>query len=101
VCAGNAIRQEWPSWFSVARAVAQASDAEVEARQLAAQLLGRPVDDVIMAELQSGVDSHAHLPGAVHGPGALLRRLRVAKKWGKASQDAAALATILEKLYWI
>jgi hypothetical protein len=78
-----------------------ASDAEVEARQLAAELLGRPVDDGIMAELQAGVDRHAHHPGALHGPGALLRRLRVAKKWGKASQDVAAMATILEELYWI
>ena len=53
-----------------------------------------------MAELQAGVDRHAHRPGAPYGPGALLRRLRVAKNWGKASPDVAAMATILAELYW-
>jgi hypothetical protein len=33
---------------------APVSDAEVERRQLAAELLGSPVDDGIMAELQAG-----------------------------------------------
>ena len=80
---------------SIAAGASQASDAEVEARQLAAELLGRPVDDGIMAELQAGVNRHPHQPGA------LLRRLRTAKKWGRASPDVAAMATILEELYWI
>jgi hypothetical protein len=74
---------------------AMASDAEIEARQLAAELLGRAVDDSIMAELQAGVNRHPHKPGA------LLRRLRTAKNWGRASPDVAVMATILAELYWI
>ena len=52
--------------------------AEMEAQQLAAELLGRPVDASVMERLQAkGVDLHPHKPGA------LLRRLRELKKRGQ------------------
>jgi nucleoid DNA-binding protein len=77
------------------------SPQEIEARQLAAELLGRTVDDRIMAELQAGVDIHAHRPGAPHGRGALLRRLRELKKRGRHFQDVTFMAGELAGLYWI
>jgi nucleoid DNA-binding protein len=75
--------------------------AEIETRQLAAELLGRPVDDRIMAELQAGVDIHAHRPGALYGPGALLRRLRHLKNRGRRFEDATSMAWAVAELYWI
>ena len=79
----------------VAAGAAQPPDEEAEARQLAATLLGRPVDNAIMATLQAGVDRHPN------NPGALLRRLRTAKQWARASKYVAEMATILEHPYWI
>jgi hypothetical protein len=86
---------------SVSAGTAQPSAAEVEARQLAAELLGRPVDDGTMAELQAGVDIHAHRPGALYGPGALLRRLRHLKNRGRLFEDATSMAGALAELYWL
>ena len=54
--------------------------AEIAARELATELLGRPVNDWIMAELQKGVDAHPHRSGA------LLLRLRELKHRGRTFQ---------------
>ena len=54
-----------------------------------------------MAELQAGVDRHAHRPGAPHGPGALLRRLRYLKMKGLHFQDVTSMAEALAEVYWI
>jgi len=80
---------------------APASDAEVERRQLAAELLGRPVDESIMVELQAGADSNADRPGATHGPGSLLRRLRELKMKGLHFQDVTSMALAVAKHYWL
>jgi nucleoid DNA-binding protein len=84
------------------------SPAEIEAQELAAELLGRAVDASVMERLQAdGVDFRAHLPGAVL-PGALLRRLRHLKGRGRQFQDVrfmdwavAQLARAVADLYWI
>ena len=84
------------------------SPAEMEAQELAAELLGCAVDASVMERLQAdGVDFRAHLPGAV-SPGALLRRLRELKKRGRQFQDVKSmdwavtqLARAVADLYWI
>jgi hypothetical protein len=87
---------------SVSAGAAQVPDAEVEARQLASELLGRPVDAGIMAELQAGVDYvHAHHPGAPHGPDSLLCRLRGLKQRGRRFHHVTTMAWALAELYWI
>jgi hypothetical protein len=70
---------------------------EIEARQLAAELLECPVDESMMQYLQQyGVDVRPHRPGA------LLRRLRELKKRGRWFEDVGQLAWEMERhLYWI
>ena len=79
------------------------SPEEMEARQLAAELLGRPVDASVMYCLQvEGVDPHPHQPGA------LLRRLQHLKKRGRGFQTfkltdwaVAHLAQAVKDVYWL
>ena len=72
------------------------SPAEMEAQELAAELLGCPVDASVMERLQAkGVDLHPHKPGA------LLRRLRELKKRGRQFQDVTRMAWAMAELYWI
>jgi nucleoid DNA-binding protein len=70
---------------------------EIEARQLAAELLGTDaVADNVMNYLQQyGVDVHPHYPGA------LLKRLRELKKRGKQFQDVMIMAGEVAQLYWL
>jgi nucleoid DNA-binding protein len=77
------------------------SPEEIEARELAAELLGGPVDAEVMDHLQEGADIHAHRPGAPHGPGTLLRRLRELKKRGLYFQDVTSMAWAVAELYWL
>ena len=72
------------------------SPAELEARQLAAELLGQPVNDGTMADLQrNGIEIHPHLSGA------LLRRLRELKHRGRTFENVALMVYALAELYWI
>jgi len=72
------------------------SPEEIEARELAAELLGGPVDDCVMGYLQVAVvDIHPHQPGA------LLRRLQGIKQRGWQFQSVERLAGAVAELYWM
>jgi nucleoid DNA-binding protein len=69
---------------------------EIQARQLAAELLGCAVDDYDMDYLQQhGVDIHPHKPGA------LLRRLRGIKQRGWQFQSVERQAGAGAWFYWM
>jgi len=71
------------------------SPEELEARQLAAELLSQPVNDWTTAYLQETINPRRPRPGA------LLRRLRELKKRGLTFQNVTLLARALFDLHWI
>lgn len=69
---------------------------QVELRQLASALLGKPVDKAIMAKLQAAVEVHTFKPGA------LLRRLRAIQSRGlQFDNDVHSLAQEITAHYWL
>ena len=68
---------------------------QVEARQLASELLGKAADKSIMATLQQAVEVHPFMPGA------LLRRLRDIKSRGWQVGDIYSLAQRVASHYWL
>jgi nucleoid DNA-binding protein len=68
---------------------------QVEARQLASELLGRPAGKSIVTALQAAVAIHAFRPGA------LLRRLRDFRDRGWRFTDLEELAREVSKCYWL
>ena len=67
---------------------------DLEARQLASELLGKPTNKAIMARLQEAVDVHPSKPGA------LLRRLREFKSRGWHFDSVDMLARQVSAHYW-
>ena len=68
---------------------------ELEARQLASELLGKPANNAIMATLQRAVEVHPFRPGA------LLRRLRDIKSRGWHFDSVDTLARQVSAHYWL
>jgi nucleoid DNA-binding protein len=68
---------------------------EIECRQLATELLGKAVDDQIMAALQKGADFPSPKPSA------LLRRLQGVQDRGWRINSTEDLTAGLAKLYWM
>ena len=68
---------------------------QVEARQLASELLGKPADKSIMATLQQAVEVHPFKPGA------LLRRLREFKGRGWQFGGIDSLARQVTAHHWL
>jgi nucleoid DNA-binding protein len=69
---------------------------QVEALQLASELLGKPADEAIIAQLQQAAEVHPR------GPGALLRRLRDIKSRGwQFHNDVHSLARQVAAHYWL
>ena len=68
---------------------------EVEARQLASELLGKPADRAIIARLQQAVEVHPFKQGA------LLRRLREFKSRGWRFDCVTSLAHEVASYYWL
>ena len=68
---------------------------QLEARQLASELLGKAADKSIMATLQRAVEVHPFKPGA------LLRRLREFKGRGWRFGGVTSLAHQVTAYYWL
>ena len=68
---------------------------QVEVRQLASALLGKPADQAILATLQRAVEVHPHKPGA------LLRRLREIRVRRWPFGDVHSLAGEVSAHYWL
>jgi nucleoid DNA-binding protein len=71
------------------------SPEQIECRQLATELLGKPANDAVMESLKRA----AALPP--QRPGSLLARLRDRQQRGRRYQDASSLAADIEKVYWL
>ena len=68
---------------------------QVEAREIASQLLGKPANLAIMARLQQAVEVHPFKPGA------LLRRLREFKSRGRTFSNVELLAHQTSTWHWL
>jgi hypothetical protein len=68
---------------------------EIQCRQLATELIGKPVDDAVMERLTCA----AALPP--QKPGNLLARLRDRHQRGRRYSDAIDLANDMASLYWL
>jgi nucleoid DNA-binding protein len=68
---------------------------EIECRQLAMELIGKPADDAVMESLKRAAALHPQKPGN------LLARLRDRQQRGLRYSDAIGLAQDIEKLYWL
>jgi hypothetical protein len=68
---------------------------QAEAREMASELIGHPLNKPIMASLQQAVEVHPCKPGA------LLRRLRDFKSRGWTFGSVPLLAQYLSSWYWL
>ena len=68
---------------------------QIECRQLVSELLGRPADDSVMAELQQALDLRPHREGA------LLRRLRECKRRERRYTHTFQLAGDIFTFFWL
>ena len=68
---------------------------EIECRQLATELIGRPADDAVMESLKRAAALHPQKPGN------LLARLRDRHQRGLRYSDASGLTADIEKVYWL
>jgi nucleoid DNA-binding protein len=68
---------------------------QVEAHDIASELIGKPADKAIMARLQQAVDVHLSRPGA------LLRRLRDLKSRGWNFDNVESLSHQISACHWL